>query len=197
MNERFKQIRNHFNLTQKEFGTRLGVGRDTIANIENKRNEANPALIKLICLRFNIREDWLVNGNGEMFLENYYLSLDEYAEQNKMSDLEKEIFKLYLSIDKDTRKKLLSDFRNIILKADKEEFIYPDKEKDEYQQILEGQINKVLDEKYDEAAKIVEQEYDKTIQQELEYYRQELEAEKKAAISSVLENIKTRKRKIN
>ena len=70
MNNRIREVREHFKLTQTEFGERLGVSRDVIGNIEYNRLK-NPKqkepIIKLICSTFCVNEIWLRSGEGEMF----------------------------------------------------------------------------------------------------------------------------------
>ena len=70
MNNRIREVREHFKLTQTEFGERLGVSRDVIGNIEYNRLK-NPKqkepIIKLICSTFGVNEIWLRSGEGEMF----------------------------------------------------------------------------------------------------------------------------------
>lgn len=66
---RIKMVREQNNMTQAEFGKRLGISRDVYANIENDRlrkPETKEPIIKLICKEFGVSYQWLVNGNGEM-----------------------------------------------------------------------------------------------------------------------------------
>lgn len=67
MHTRIKEIRTAAKLTQQEFADRLGIKRGTIANYELGRNEPIDAVITLICREFNINEEWLRTGKGEMF----------------------------------------------------------------------------------------------------------------------------------
>mgnify|MGYP000895140789 CR=1 FL=1 len=69
MGERIKELRKRLNLTQEEFGERIQVKRSTIATYEVGRNEPIDGVIKLICIVYNVNEDWLRNGNGKMFKE--------------------------------------------------------------------------------------------------------------------------------
>lgn len=78
MNERLKQLRKALDLTQQEFADRIGSKRNTIAKYETDTNVPSAAVISLICREFNVNEDWLRTGNGEMFLE---LSRDEQIEE--------------------------------------------------------------------------------------------------------------------
>ena len=67
MNERIKKLRKSLDLTQREFGERIGVKGNTIAQYELGRNEPIDAVISLICREFGVSENWLRNGTGEMF----------------------------------------------------------------------------------------------------------------------------------
>lgn len=69
MKDRIKKIRKELDLTQQEFADRIGVKRGGIANYEIGRNEPTNSVISLICREFNINEDWLRTGQGEMFIK--------------------------------------------------------------------------------------------------------------------------------
>lgn len=68
MKDRIKKVRKELDLTQQEFADRLCVKRGAIANYEIGRNEPTCAIISLICREFNVSEEWLRYGIGEMFL---------------------------------------------------------------------------------------------------------------------------------
>ncbi len=67
MNERIKALRKHLGYTQQEFADRIGLKRNTIAQYEIGRNEPIDAVILSICREFNVNENWLRTGEGEMF----------------------------------------------------------------------------------------------------------------------------------
>ena len=62
VNERVKIIREMENLTMESFGSRLGVGRTAISNIENSRRKVTDQMIKSICREFGYNEAWLRDG---------------------------------------------------------------------------------------------------------------------------------------
>lgn len=68
MNERIKKLRKSLDLTQQEFADRIGIKRGAIANYEVGRNIPTDSVVSLICREFNVNEEWLRNGTGEMFL---------------------------------------------------------------------------------------------------------------------------------
>lgn len=69
MNERLKKLRKTLDLTQQEFGKRIGVKRNTIATYESGRNEPIDSVFSLICREFNVNENWLKTGEGDMFVK--------------------------------------------------------------------------------------------------------------------------------
>lgn len=69
MEERIKELRKALGLTQQEFSDRIGVKRNTIAQYESGRNAPIDAVITLICRTYNVSEDWLRTGEGDMFIQ--------------------------------------------------------------------------------------------------------------------------------
>lgn len=74
LGSRIKDVRKALDLSQDEFGRRLGVTRGAITNLEFNKTEPKPLFIDLLCRQFNINEDWLRTGQGNMFIK---LSRDE------------------------------------------------------------------------------------------------------------------------
>ena len=74
VNERIKELRSRLGLTQEEFSSKIGLSRNFIAQIETGTKKPSDRTIFDICEKFNVNEDWLRTGNGEMFVE---LSKDE------------------------------------------------------------------------------------------------------------------------
>lgn len=69
MNERLRKLRKTLDMTQQEFAEKLGIKRSTMATYESGRNEPIDAVISLICREFDVNEEWLRTGEGEMFIE--------------------------------------------------------------------------------------------------------------------------------
>ena len=68
MKERIKELRKYLGLTQAEFGSRMNVKGSTIANYELGRNEPADHIVSLIVREFNVSEQWLRTGEGDMFV---------------------------------------------------------------------------------------------------------------------------------
>ena len=69
MNERIKELRKELRLTQREFADELKISRGNIGAYEVGKNAPSDAVVSLICKTFNVNEDWLRSGAGNMFLE--------------------------------------------------------------------------------------------------------------------------------
>lgn len=68
MKERIKKLRKTLDLTQQEFADKIGVKQNTVAQYEIGRNIPIDSVVFLICKEFNVREEWLRTGEGDMFL---------------------------------------------------------------------------------------------------------------------------------
>lgn len=101
MNDRIKEIRKSLGLTLEKFGERLGVTKTTISRIENGINNVTEQMKKSICREFNINEDWLQTGEGEM----YRKSNDDISEiideiMKGENEFYIKIFKTFARLDK-------------------------------------------------------------------------------------------------
>lgn len=111
MKDRIKSIRHTLGLTQQKFADRLGVKGNTISQYESGRNAPVDSVISLICREFNVNEDWLRTGKGDMFAPESAIDLGEYAKRHGMTRLETEILKAYLELAPDVRESLLQHFK--------------------------------------------------------------------------------------
>lgn len=66
--ERVKELRKTLGLTMEKFGNRLGVTKVAISNIERGNRKLTEQMLRSICREFDVNEDWLRTGEGEMFL---------------------------------------------------------------------------------------------------------------------------------
>ena len=66
MKDRIKKIRKCAGLTQEKFAERLGIKRNTVATYETGKSEPMDNIIVSMCREFEINEEWLRTGKGEM-----------------------------------------------------------------------------------------------------------------------------------
>lgn len=69
MNQRLTEIRNTLGLSMEKFGSRIGISRSGISKMESGKSGLSEQTIISICREFEVREEWLRTGKGEMFEE--------------------------------------------------------------------------------------------------------------------------------
>lgn len=67
MSNRIKAVREALELSQREFGEKLGVSRDVISNLEYGRVQPRELLLQHICQLYSVNRQWLETGQGAMF----------------------------------------------------------------------------------------------------------------------------------
>lgn len=78
IDQRIKQLRKLEMLTQLEFAQKLGVTNAHISKIESGKTVPSDSLIKLICSKFQVSEEWLTKGIGPMDIEE----IEKQSESN-------------------------------------------------------------------------------------------------------------------
>lgn len=107
MKNRIKQIRKEKNLTQVEFGERIGVKGNTVTNYETGLRNPTDAVILSICREFNVNEDWLRNGTGKMYKERDGSFSELLVElEDSDDDFIKSLITVYMGLDEDSKSAL-------------------------------------------------------------------------------------------
>lgn len=157
-----RYLRKTLGFNQKEMGDKIKLSQTHISSLENGARDATDRIISDICREFNVNEQWLRTGEGEIFIQPETFSLDEYAQKSQLSELELDIIKSYMDLNKDVRQAILKTAQQLFAKH--------------------SEITSTVEETNDEI----------DIDAELERYRQELEAEKKARMLSASQKQKKR-----
>ncbi|MDR2758683.1 MAG: helix-turn-helix domain-containing protein [Spirochaetaceae bacterium] len=67
--ERIKEIRTRLGISQVEFSKRIFVSKSFYGDIEIGKKKVNDRIIFIISKQFNVNEDWIRTGKGEMFTD--------------------------------------------------------------------------------------------------------------------------------
>ncbi|HAX58720.1 MAG TPA: XRE family transcriptional regulator [Eubacterium sp.] len=115
MNERIKQLRKELGLTLEKFGERIGLRKSSLSQIENGVHGVTEQLIKSICREFNVNENWLRTGEGEMFvqktLDDEIASFIQTIQLEKDDSFKKKFIKMLSSLDEADWTKLETMFK--------------------------------------------------------------------------------------
>lgn len=114
MNERIRQLRKTLDMTQQEFADKIGVKRNTVATYEMGRSVPSDAAIMLICQTFNVSEDWLRNGTGDMFLPSRTDEIGEICNKYGLSGYMEVFLREYAKMPAAKRSVLKEFFTNVL-----------------------------------------------------------------------------------
>lgn len=106
MNERLKELRGELNFNQKEFSSRINISQPALAMMEKGSRVLRDIHISRISSEFNVNEDWLRTGKGEMFVENDSTIITELATEYRLDDIDKKIIEHYVNLDDHARQEL-------------------------------------------------------------------------------------------
>lgn len=116
--DRIKYLReNILNIKQIKMSLALGLKQGSLSDIERKKTKTvTDRVINDICREYSINENWLRYGNGDIYINDDSISLDDYARKQELNDLEIDIIKAYISLDHETRTKVLDKFKTVFNK---------------------------------------------------------------------------------
>ena len=113
MNNRIKNLRKKLDLTQQEFADKIGISRGNIGAYEVGNNFPSDAVISLICREFNVREECLRTGVGEMFKPKPSDILDQLAYKYKLFNFEYVMIEKFLAMPPNLRRAIYDHFHEI------------------------------------------------------------------------------------
>jgi len=67
MHRRIKQARTKLGVKQKDVAERLGITQSHLSGVENGSTPTSNLLINAFCSIYNVKNEWLRTGKGEMF----------------------------------------------------------------------------------------------------------------------------------
>lgn len=103
MYTRLKELRSKLNLTQSDFAKSLGIGQSTLGMMEVGKREISERHIKTICAIYNVNEEWLRNGTGEMLIQTPKNILDELVTTYSLTEKETAIVSAFLDLSSEGR----------------------------------------------------------------------------------------------
>lgn len=109
MNERIRKLRKTLDLTQAVFAERIGMKQNSIALVESGKRNISDYALRVICREFNVNENWLQNGDGDMFNPDPASELDALAERYHLTDAARILIENFISL-KPEQQDAVADF---------------------------------------------------------------------------------------
>ena len=103
-NGRVKELRKYYNLSMEEFGERLGVTRSAISNIESGNRSVTDQMRRSICREFNVSEEWLKDGSGEMIKRGYSEEIAALAQAYGLDEADQAVIVEYARLSPEERR---------------------------------------------------------------------------------------------
>jgi len=113
LKERIKKIRKELDLTQQKFADKLGIKRNTIAMYEMGKTIPSKQTITSICREFNVNEEWLLNGIGEMFKAAPSDALDQLAYKYHLSEADYVMVEKFVNMRPEARRVLFDYMQKV------------------------------------------------------------------------------------
>lgn len=122
MNTRIKKLRKALDLTQQAFADRLGMKQNTIATYEMGRSAPPTPTIVAICREFNVNEEWLRTGEGDMFKPEPKDALDELIAQYRLPREFRPLIDKYLELTPDQQEAVVQYMRKVAAALMRDEY---------------------------------------------------------------------------
>ena len=107
MNGRIKKLRKALDLTQQQFAEQIGSTQNSVGNYETGHRNPSSSVINNICKTFNVREEWLRNGEGEMFQPQPSCVLDLLAKEKNLTYGDYVLIEKYVSMKPEARQNIM------------------------------------------------------------------------------------------
>lgn len=86
MNKRLKEVRLSLGMKQAEFADKIGVTNTAICKLESGERNLTDQMVISICRTYNVNEDWLRYGIGDMFVESDDDMIERIAREYDLGD---------------------------------------------------------------------------------------------------------------
>ena len=117
---RFRKLRKILNVKQGDFAKELAISQGHASDIENGRKSVSDRVVEILSLKYNVNEEWLRNGTGDMFRKpsdevGYYVEelLEYEGNGNPFYDMIIEMMKTYHNLDEKSKTVIREYFKGV------------------------------------------------------------------------------------
>ena len=113
LGERIKKVRRDKDLTQQLFAEKIGTTANVLTNYETGRRNPSSSVINNICKTFNVNEEWLRNGTGEMYGPKPTAALELLALDHDLTSGDYLLIEKFLNLEPKIRRALIGYIREV------------------------------------------------------------------------------------
>ncbi|NBH12717.1 XRE family transcriptional regulator [Lachnospiraceae bacterium] len=114
MNERIRELRKMLGISQSEFAETLNLKQNSISLIEVGKRNPSDRTISDICQKFNVSEEWIRNGTGDVFIKTPSSTIEKLREEFHLDDFTCSFVYEYLKLDEKKRNAVQEFFYNVL-----------------------------------------------------------------------------------
>ena len=114
MNGRIRELRKMLGISQSEFADTLNLKQNSISLIEIGKRNPSDRTISDICQKFNVSEEWLRNGTGNVFIKTPSSTIEKLREEFHLDDFTCSFVYEYLKLDEEKRNAVQEFFYNVL-----------------------------------------------------------------------------------
>ena len=156
-NDRVKEVRVAKGLTMERFGEKLGVTKVSISRIESGQHTVSNQIRRAICREFDVNEEWLRDGTGDMFKQGYSEQLTALAAKYQLPQSSVVMIDKFCHLSPDDQQRVYDYFVSVV-----------------------ESMNSETSETSSEEVYTAKVTFPASIDEEVEDYRRQLEQEKRA-----------------
>ena len=141
INARIKELRKSLKLNQAEFGDAIGLKTSAISKMEQTGSTVTEQNITLICQKFRVSREWLVDGEGEMFDSPENSLFASFAQEYNLTPAEQNVTRFFLTLPPEERQQMLKYVTQLadVIRGDAQDAGKIDAEVEAYRQELEAE----------------------------------------------------------
>lgn len=118
VNERIRKLRRTLDLTQAVFAEKIGMKQNSIALVEGGKRNISDYAIRVICREFDVNEEWLRTGNGEMFNPSPDSELDALAKKYGLSHNARVMIEKFINLKPDQQDAVIHYIKEVASSLD-------------------------------------------------------------------------------
>lgn len=108
MNQRLKELRTKLGMSQRDFAEAIHISQPSYTQYESGIRPPRDVTISQICTTFNVREEWLRDGTGEMFNQLNPTLIDGLVQEYDLGEYGRSMLEAFVALPKEQRDNFLN-----------------------------------------------------------------------------------------
>jgi transcriptional regulator with XRE-family HTH domain len=108
MNQRLKELRTKLGMSQRDFAEAIHISQPSYTQYESGIRPPRDVTISQICTTFNVREEWLRDGTGEMFNQLNPTLIDGLVQEYDLGEYGRSMLEAFVTLPKEQRDNFLN-----------------------------------------------------------------------------------------